>query len=395
MKQVRDEGHRFGGKYAQAPELSAPWLEEAVQFVLKQIDRNLQAYAHRFPSPSSKGNVYESWDNVEWTPGFWTGMLWLAYELTGEAKYRETAEGQLESYQTRLQERKHTATHDLGFLYTLSCVSAYKLTGSETAKRTALLAADLLMERYFEQAGIIQAWGNLDDPKQRGRMIIDCCMNLPLLYWAGEMTGDRRYARAADSHVRQAAAYLVREDASTYHTFYMDVETGEPRYGKTQQGYSDDSCWSRGQAWAIYGFALGHRYTGDDRLLDIGQKVTHYFLNRLPKDDVCYWDLIFTEGSEERDSSAAAIAASGMLELAGRLPEGDANKRLYEHAALHILRSLAERYTAAADPSSNGVLLHAVYGKPLGHGVDECCIWGDYYYFETLVRSIKDWKTYW
>ncbi|MDF2651117.1 MAG: glycosyl hydrolase family 88 [Paenibacillus sp.] len=395
MFKAKDEGIRNLSKYADAPVLTKSGCEDAIQFILSQIDRNLDAFTDRFPSPSSTNNIYEPWGNIEWTPGFWTGMLWLAYEITGETKYRHTAEGQLESYKMRLKEKEHTATHDLGFLYTLSCVSAYKLTGNVEAKQTAIQAADLLLERYFEKAGIIQAWGDLDNPNQRGRMIVDCCMNLPLLYWASEMTGERKYTRAAETHVKQAAAHLIREDASSYHTFYMDVDTGEPKYGKTSQGYSDDSCWSRGQAWALYGFPLSYAYTGNAALLDIGQKVTNYYLNRLPDDYVCYWDLTFTEGEEEKDSSAAAIAVCGMLELTKHLPLLDNNKRIYENASLLILKSLTDRYTAKKDPSSNGILLHAVYGKPLGNGIDECCIWGDYYYFEALVRVMKDWKPYW
>ncbi|MNI41463.1 Unsaturated chondroitin disaccharide hydrolase [compost metagenome] len=186
MLRVKDEGIRDLRKYEAAPVLSKSFYEDAIQYVLSQIDRNLELFTDKFPSPSSSNNVYEVWDNVEWTPGFWTGMLWLAYEVTGDAKYRLAAEGQLESYQKRLEDKKHTATHDLGFLYTLSCVAAYRLTGNEEAKKTALKAADLLLERYFEKAGIIQAWGNLDNPNQRGRMIVDCCMNLPLLYWTYE-----------------------------------------------------------------------------------------------------------------------------------------------------------------------------------------------------------------
>ncbi|PYI51523.1 glycoside hydrolase family 88 protein [Paenibacillus flagellatus] len=395
MKNKRKEAIRTPSKFAQAPAWTLEKAESAAAFVVERIDRNLDAFSDRFPSPASRHNVYEPIGNTEWTSSFWTGMLWLAYETTGADKYRTAAERQLESYKERAEKRIATETHDLGFLYSLSCVAAHKLTGSEEAKRIALTAADLLMERYLERAGIIQAWGNLGNPNQRGRMIVDCCMNLPLLYWASGVTGNPAYRRAAVSHARQSAAYLIRDDSSTYHTFYMDAETGEPRFGKTAQGYSDDSCWSRGQAWAIYGLPLSYAYTKEAALLEDARRVTNYFLNRIPDDYVCYWDLIFTEGDQERDSSAAAIAACGMLELAGHMPLADPDRRLYENAALLMLESLADRYTTASAPHSNGVLLHAVYGKPLGNGIDECCIWGDYFYFEALVRIMKDWQRYW
>ncbi|WP_314589096.1 glycoside hydrolase family 88 protein [Paenibacillus terrigena] len=369
--------------------------DEAMEFIIRQMDRNLETFADTFPSECSTDQVYRQVDNVAWTPGFWTGMLWLTYEVTGDEKYRLAAESQLSSYRQRVDERRYTETHDLGFLYTLSCVSAYKLTGNEDAKQLAIEAADLLYARYLEKAGIIQAWGNLNDPNQQGRMIIDCLMNLPLLYWASEVTGDPKYYHAAESHVHQSAKYLIREDASSFHTFYMDTQTGEPKYGSTAQGYADDSCWARGQAWGMYGFPLSYRYTGDGEHIELTTKLSNYFLDRLPEDLVCYWDLIFTSGPEERDSSAAAIAVCGLLETAKHLPLTDPNQRRYENAALSILDSLIAHYMAQEVPESNGLLLHAVYGKPNGTGIDECCIWGDYYFYEALVRVTRDWKPYW
>ncbi|HEX3046101.1 MAG TPA: glycoside hydrolase family 88 protein [Bacillota bacterium] len=395
MEQVKDEGIRQIERYRLRPIVNQRFCKSAIDFVLSKIDENLDTFRNKFPAPASQNNIYPAVENVEWTSSFWTGMLWLAFEVTGNTKYREVAEGQLESYQRRVTEKIATDTHDLGFLYTLSCVAAYKLTGAQIAKATALQAADLLITRYFEKAGIIQAWGDLNDPEQQGRMIIDCCMNLPLLYWAAQITGNNRYYKIAYQHARQAASYLVREDGSTFHTFYMDVDTGQPRFGKTCQGYADDSCWARGQAWGIYGFALSYLYTGNSGFLNIGKKITHYFLNRLPEDQICYWDLGFTEGYEDRDSSAAAIAACGLLEFSKRLPLSDELKQIYENAALLIIRSLAENYTTLGLEKSNGILDHAVYNKPKREGVDECNIWGDYFYFEALVRLLKDWESYW
>ena len=395
MNNVKLEEIKNIHKYENTPVISKEEIKTAIEFVIGKIDENIEKFTYKFPAPASVNNVYEAIDNVDWTSCFWTGMLWLAYEITGEDKYRNTAEIHLQSFKRRIEERICTDTHDLGFLYSLTCVAAYKLTGNEEAKHTALKAADELMKRYFEKAGIIQAWGDLNDPNQRGRMIIDCCMNLPLLYWASEVTGDRKYYDAAYSHVKQAEKYFIREDSSTYHTYYMDVETGEPRFGKTAQGYSDDSCWARGQSWGIYGLPLSYIYTGDAELLETANKLSNYFINRLPEDEVCYWDLTFTEGSEERDSSGAAIAACGLMELSKHLSPDSKYKNVYENAALKMLKSLVNNYTTVEKPDSNGVLLHAVYSKPGNSGVDECCIWGDYFYFEALVRVIKDWNLYW
>jgi unsaturated chondroitin disaccharide hydrolase len=195
--------------------------------------------------------------------------------------------------------------------------------------------------------------------------------------------------------VSQAARYLVRPDASTFHTFYMDIDTGQPRHGSTHQGFSDDSCWARGQAWGIAGFALAYRYHRDPALTAISRKLAHYFLNRLPDDWICYWDLAFTRGAQPRDSSAAAIAACGLLELAESLPATDLARTLYEKAAWAIVRQLSAYYSIGVDDESNGLLAHAVYHMPDGVGVDECCIWGDYFYLEALMRLSRAWTPYW
>lgn len=402
MKDIIDEGIKKIERYSKRPEIDRDYIKKAIDDVLKKIDENLEAFTDKFPAPSSINNVYppittENWkDNSDWTSSFWTGMLWLAYEVTGDEKYRKVAEIQVKLLKKRIEDKVGVSHHDMGFLYSLSCVAAYKLSGSKEAKEAALMAAEHLTTRYLDKAGIIQAWGELNNPEQQGRMIIDCCMNVPLLYWASEVTGDPKYHNMAYSHAKQASRYIVREDASTYHTYYMNVETGEPRFGKTHQGYSDDSCWARGQAWGIYGFPLTYKYEKDYELIELTKKITNYFINRLPEDEVCYWDLSFTEGNEqERDSSAAAIAVCGMLELLKSLPLTDEYKNIYENAVLKILKSLNENYSYKHDPKSNGVLLHAVYARPQGRGVDECCLWGDYYYFEALVRVYKDWQLYW
>ncbi|MBR0365797.1 MAG: glycoside hydrolase family 88 protein [Clostridia bacterium] len=394
MKNINTEIIKNTDRYLSVDNITPDIINSEIKFVIDKIDNNLTVFTDKFPSACSRNSVYSPTDNFDWTESFWTGMLWLAYEETGNSDYKNIAEIQIDSFKKRIEQRYNTGTHDLGFLYTLSCVAAYKLTENETAKETALKAADLLMERYIDSAGIIQAWGDLNDPSQSGRMIIDCLMNLPLLYWASEVTGDKKYKAAASSHAHRAAEHIVRDDASAFHTFYMDVKTGRPIMGKTAQGFSDKSSWARGQAWGIYGFLLSYIYTGDPEFINISQKMANYFLNRLPEDDVCYWDLIFTDGAEERDSSAAAVAACGLLELYKHLPDKE-EARIYKNAALKITASLGENYTSKNVPGSNGVLLHAVYSKPSGFGVDECCIWGDYFYFEALTRIKKDWKLYW
>jgi len=370
-------------------------IDRAIGRALDTVDRNLARFGDAFPRPSSTHGVYAAMDNTEWTNGFWTGMLWLAYELTGAARYRDAALRHVHSFHTRQRDRINVNHHDLGFLYSLSCVAGWQLTGEPLAAEAAVGAARLLLQRYLPGAGIIQAWGELSDPAQRGRMIIDCNLNLPLLYWAGDHTGDPAFRMAADRHIEAAARHIVRPDGSTFHTFFFDPASGAPLHGKTHQGHADDSCWARGQAWGISGFPLVYRHNGDARLIKLAQVLANYFLNRLPEDGICYWDLDFTSGPEPRDSSGAAIAACGLLELAQHLPLADPLRAEYERAAAGMVRTLAQDYADTGTTPGAGLLKHGVYHKPNGVGVDEACIWGDYFYLEALVRLTRTWRPYW
>ena len=384
--------------------------DPAFRAALTKIDANLKPFESLFPDDSSRGNVYyprrvspaqkeqglTDGANIGWTTSFWTGELWLAYEWTGQEKYRRTAEIQLANFKDRLERGIDIDHHDLGFLYTLAAVTPWRLTRSTVGRETGLAAARTLMRRYIPGAGIFQAWGRMDDPEQRGRAIVDCLMNMPLLYWASQETKDSSFARAAESHVTQTVKNFIRPDATTFHTFYFDVATGAPRYGKTAQGAQDHSCWARGQAWAIYGFPLSYRYTRNPEFLDAGARLADTFLAHLPADRVAYWDLIFTDGSgEERDSSASAIAACGLLELARWLPD-QGKAEAYRNAAVAMTRSLYENYSSKDQPESNALLLEGVYSKPAGHGVNEANLWGDYFYLEALMRLARpEWEIYW
>jgi unsaturated chondroitin disaccharide hydrolase len=370
-------------------------VEQALELTLKQIDVNLDLFQRTFPDAASTDLIYPSVENDKsWTHGFWTGMLWLAYEVTGHSKYRDHAETQIETFRRRIDEQLGMTTHDLGFLYTLSCVSAYKLTGNEEAKQIALKAANQLILRYKEKGEFIQAWGEIHDP-DKYRFIIDCYMNLPLLYWASEVTGDRRYWNIAQKHASTSTNLIIRPDASTYHTYYFNPQTGQPVRGVTSQGFSDDSCWSRGQAWAIYGLALTYKYVKEEKFLSAGKKVTDYFLNHLPEDNLPYWDLIFTSGDEPRDSSAASIAACGLMEWGRQLDKQDPMKEVYDRTGKKILESMIHKCANRKLVSGRGLLFNGVYDLPGGRGVDEFTIFGDYFYMEALVRAQKDWNLYW
>ena len=385
------------GKYSDF-EIPREKLENALTEALAKVDYALPTFTDKFPSETSKNNVYTPVDNnlSSWTTGFWTGILWHAYELTGDAKYSAVANGQVPSFYEKIENKVGVDHHDMGFLYIPSCVAAYKLYGNAQAKEAALMAADHLITRYHETGEFIQAWGTVgaDD---NYRLIVDCLLNIPLLYWASEVTGDSKYADIAYKHFVTTVSVCYREDGSTYHTYYFDKTTGEPIKGVTAQGASDDSTWSRGQAWGMYGPLLTYIYVQDDRALETFKSAANYYLTYLPEDYVAYWDLSFTDGSDEpRDSSSAAIAVCAMLEAIKHMDEDDPERRLYVNACNRIMDSLIDYYTTKDVPEANGLLLHGTYSRPGNHGVDEMTNWGDYFYMEALHRMLDpDWKLYW
>lgn len=395
IKKIHVEPINRKAEYEAAGFLTREEVTAAMDRVADQVRYNMEYFGTRFPSSATRNQTYGVIDNIEWTDGFWTGLLWLCYEYTGDDAFKNLALKNVDSFLNRVEKRIELDHHDLGFLYSLSCVAGYKLTGSAEGRKAGLLAADKLMERFQEKGGFIQAWGELG-ARDNYRLIIDCLLNIPLLHWAFLETGTPLYRNAAVRHYEAACNNVIRDDASAYHTFYFDPGTGEPLKGVTRQGYSDDSAWARGQAWGIYGIPLNYRYVKDDSAFNLFKGMTNYFLNRLPEDEVCYWDLIFTDGSNQsRDSSAAAIGVCGIHEMLKYLPEVESDKNTYRHAMHCILRSLMERYTAPEIKPGNPVLLHGVYSWHSGKGVDEGNIWGDYYYMEALMRFYKDWNLYW
>ena len=377
----------------------------AVADAVATVRRNIETFGGQYPGDTTVNNRYglrpaeggiPLGGNRGWTTSFWAGLKWLSWELTGDDAFKDAALVNAADFARRVRAGEDLDTHDLGFLYSLSSVPAWRLLHDEDQRAAALLAADHLMLRFLEPAGIIQAWGDLSDPKQRGRTIIDSLMNMPLLIWASEETGDPRYRDAARRHTEQLRQHILRDDNSTFHTFYWDAETGEPLRGGTEQGAFDDSCWARGQAWGIFGFSMNYKETGDQGLLDAAWRCADYFLSHLPSDLIPFWDLVYTEGSDApRDSSSAAIAVCGLIELASVDPDPERAARATD-AADRILASLIENYTPETPEASDALLLHGVYDLPKNVGVDEGTLWGDYFYLEALTRaSVPGWRAYW
>jgi len=381
------------------PELSALEISRALDIAVEQVRRNLAQFTHTCQNHTSVNNFYPTCENDQWTTGFWPGMIWLAYEHTKDEAFVASGNVLIDSFLHRIENKIAVDHHDMGFLYTPACVAPYNLTGNEDARKAAILAADQLLSRFQRPGDFLQAWGSMDTP-QNYRYIIDCLMNLPLLYWSSDQTGDETYREIALLHATTTLRYSIREDGSTFHTVFMDRKTGEMIRGETCQGYSDDSFWARGQAWAIYGTAINYRHTGDPAFIDAFQRTLPFYLSKLPDDLIPYWDMIFTSGTEEpRDSSSASIVACGLLEMAEHVEETEA--ATYQSMAKKMMKSLVGNYSATDPAVSNGLVLHATYSKKSPYntctpeGVDECASWGDYFYMEALMRLHKKWNSYW
>lgn len=371
------------------------WIEQTLDITRTNISR----FQPRFPHVSQGDGKYQLVAHTDWTEGFWPGILWLSYEYSRDEKIRQAAAAATASFQDRLARRSHLEHHDIGFLYLLSTGAQWIVEQDEAARKSTLEAADLLLTRWRPTARILQAWGLEGDEINGGRIIIDCLMNLPLLYWASQQTGDPRYAEIARIHAEQSQRFLVRGDGSSYHTFYFDTATGDAVRGGTHQGFRDGSTWTRGQAWGIYGFALAFRYFRDASFLDTSKRLARYFIDHLPADHIAYWDFDApqTEG-EPRDSSASAIAACGVLELAEHLPADDPDRAELLAFVERSVASLAKHCFSDGTNETGegeGFLRHGSYYVRGGIATDDYVIWGDYFFLEALMRLAYGIPGYW
>jgi unsaturated chondroitin disaccharide hydrolase len=356
------------------------FVQEALAYSFAMVRRNLQEL-ESFPEMTRDGQ----WTLVPtggWVGGHWTGLIWLAYAHTQDPALLVEAARWTE----RLAPRQFDlGTHDLGFLFQLSYILGQKLTGVDTLKAPAVQSARSLIRRFNEKGHYIQAWQALDAPAEfRGRAIVDTMMNLYLLYWASQETGDANFARIATAHADTVLKYQVRPDWTTSHTIDFNPDTGEFRSQGTHQGLSPTSCWARGQAWAVHGFVEVYRWTRNPLYRDAAAHLAETMLRRNPPDRVPFWDYDSPLIPDDvRDSSAASILASAMLNLATVEPDA-AKAQRWQAEAVAMLESLWQNYSSrgSAEPC---ILLHATRSKPHGHQ-DSALIYGDYYFVEALTR---------
>ena len=325
-----------------------------------------------------------------WTNGFWPGMLWQMYEATGDELYKTAAQG-VEERMDIIVRDFDAVDHDVGFLFLLSAVADYRKTKDPESLRRGLHAANLLAGRYNIEGKYIRAWNDMMAKLQKtddisGWMIIDCMMNIPLLYWASAETHDPRYAHIAVNHAKTAQKYIVRPDGSCNHVVVFDSQTGEYLDNPGGQGYESGSSWSRGQSWAVYGFALSYRHTGDQSFLDTAKQCAHYCISSLAVTD--WLPLVDYRQPDEPlkyDSTAAMITACGLLEIAEHV--GGLEKRLYTNAAWRILRACEAKF-CNWDPEVDSIVDGGTffYHDPEGKGTEVPMIYGDYYFIEAILR---------
>ncbi len=377
-------------------------LQKAADEAIKIISRDMKKYdsGDLYPGKyiDGKYNVVPNAhpDNTSWQEGFWPGQLWLCYELTGDEKFKELGDKYVVDFAKRYEENNMIDWHhDLGFLYSLSCVAPYKLTGNALARETAEMAAFSLSRRFRWRGEFIQSMSTEIDPEHY-RFIIDTMMNLPLLFWAADITGKDGYRDKAIRHAETTRRYILRPDGSTYHHFLMDFDTAGPKHGLTLQGLSDDSCWSRGQSWMVYGSAMMYGFTGDESWIDTFEAVTDYFVDHLPDDYVPHWDFaILGTDDDDRDSSAGAIAVCGILEMANHLGTDKRKMPKYIGIAKKMLLSLSSgEYAISPDLGREGLLDKVMPAKLLGE-CESCAGYGDYFYLEALTRALHPWEKYW
>jgi unsaturated chondroitin disaccharide hydrolase len=347
-------------------------------FAGRQLAALTQNHPDTFPMYTVGGRWQhggESWTN--WCEGFLGGQLWLMHLYTGEPWWR----AQAEHYSRLIEPRKADRTvHDLGFLFWPTWKRWYDLDGDPVLNAVVIEAGRTLALRFKEKGQYLRSF--VADES----LFVDIMMNVGIIFYAAQQTGDADLLRIANQHCLTTRRYLIRGDGSAAHEGIFDLNTGEFLRQSTHQGWRGDSSWARGLAWAIYGFGRAYGFTGDARYLSTAQACADFYIERTPAHGVPPNDWDEPQPAYPYESSAAAIAAGGMWTLA-HCAEGDAARARYQDCALRIIDTLnTPEFLAADTPGWEGILKHGMYHQRKGLGVDESVMWGDYFYLETLAR---------
>ncbi len=337
------------------------------------------------PASRSAGYAGDAWSHGNWFCGFWVGLHLAAHLRTGDERYLVWAKERMVLVAPRAADPN---THDIGFIFWGSAIPLFHVTGEEHYAALALAAADRLRARLITtpKGAFISSWGPLDDLRGRRSSAIDTMANLPLLYWAADHADDGSFRLAAEAHAQMTRAAFIRDDLSTYHAVEYDLASGARTRGFTFQGAFDESCWPRGQAWAIYGFAATARATSKQEYLALAESLADYFLARLDAGLVPYWD--FDDPAipnAPRDTSASAIAAAALLDIAALQPEPAAAARRAEQAC-RLLDALCGYL--AREAGHRGLLKEGCYSKPHDDGTVSAVLFGDFYFVEALGKLL-------
>lgn len=333
-------------------------------------------------------NIYKN-NPFWWTNGFWGGIMWELYHLTGAAIYREQAL----SVETKLDANLMTVDHldhDNGFKWSLTAVAHYQDNQSEKARNRALLAANNLAGRFNLAGRYFRAWNDEDGRNRANLAIIDCLMNLPLLYWASETEHDPRFAELASAHAKTVQTKMIRPDGSVKHIAVFDPRSGEYLHSQGGQGYEHGSSWTRGQAWGIYGFTLSYEHTRDASFLATAQSIANYFITNIPTNGHIPIDFRQPTHPQLEDASAAAIAASGLIELSNCVQKTDRN--IYLNAAIRLLTVLSD--DADWDNDHDALITRCSAEYHEDHH-EYPIIYADYFFIEAFMKlagnSFKPW----
>jgi unsaturated chondroitin disaccharide hydrolase len=361
-----------------------PLLERAFDFAASQVRATVERYPDYFPIYTTKGRWFHSGELwTDWCGGFHAGMMWLCATRTGEAWWRQTAE----HYSRLLEHRQYDRNvHDLGFIFLNTYLPWYVKTGDRKLNEVLITAGRTLALRFNPRGTYLCSFIGPES------LFIDIMMNVPLIFYAARESGDQALFELAAAHCRTTERTLVRPDGSTAHEGIFDSETGEFLRQSTHQGLRSDSAWTRGLAWSLYGFGTVYTYTKDRADLDVAVRNADYYLSRCPESLVPPWDFDVPAVLDRiEDSSAAAIASSGLWNLSGLVAAEDPDRSTrYRSASLRILDSLcSDRYLAWRTPGWEGVVRHGVYHLHKNLGVDESVMWGDFFFLESVSKVLE------
>lgn len=368
------------------------WAQEILEKVREKMEWVSEKNANRIPyTTDAQGNYDDKSENGRewslddglnwWTNGFWGGIMWLLYQDLGDERYAQIARKSEEKLKPCF-DAFYGLHHDVGFMFLPTAVADYKLTQNEESRRIAMHGANLLAGRFNPVGKFIRAWNEVEGSNTTGWAIIDCMMNISLLYWASEESGDPRFRQIAQMHADTVLEHFIRPDGSVRHIVEFNPETGGMVKSYGGQGYEDGSSWTRGQGWAVYGFANSYGHTKKNEYLEAAKQVAHYCMASLPESGIVPVDFRQPQEPAWEDSCGACVIASGLIEVARYVPKLE--KDMYLRAAVKILKAIADT-RADWGKECDGIVQNcsSAYHSQTHHIT---MVYADYYFIEALYK---------